>query len=60
MEHLIKCEGNSSVSVSEFDGGVWISIHRVGAYTSTPMTREQAVELRNALTQMMETEDAAQ
>ena len=58
MDHTIKCAESSVVSVAEYDGGVWIAIHRIGAHAGIPLTQEQAVQLRDALTTLIQ--DAAQ
>jgi len=61
MEYQVKGADNSSVSVSHYEGGVWISVMRHCGYTSTHLTKEQAEKLRDALTALTtETEDAAQ
>jgi hypothetical protein len=60
MEHTISCQDHSTVNLSEYDDGVWISVHRTGAHVGVPLTRKQAIELRDALTAAMETENAAQ
>lgn len=51
---------NVSVTVSEYDDGVWISIHRHCAYASASLTRAQAEQLRDAINILLETADAAQ
>jgi CRISPR/Cas system type I-B associated protein Csh2 (Cas7 group RAMP superfamily) len=60
MEYSIKAADSSHVHVTDFEGGVWISIHRQCGYTSTGLTREQAERLRDALIALTETTDAAQ
>ena len=51
---------NVSVTVSEYDDGVWISIHRHCAYASASLTRAQAEQLRDGINILLETADAAQ
>jgi hypothetical protein len=51
---------HSLVSVSGYEGGIWISLHRHCAYTSAHLSKEQAEQLRDALIALTETEDAAQ
>ena len=60
MEYSIRCADHSGVRVSDYDDGVWISIHRQGAHAGIPMTRKQAEELRDAIIDFLETQDAAQ
>jgi hypothetical protein len=50
----------SSVTLSDYDDGMWISIHRHCAYTSTGLTRAQAEQLRDGINILLETADAAQ
>jgi hypothetical protein len=58
MEYHINAADSSSLNVSGYEGGVWISIHRHCGYTSTHLTREQAEQLRDALIALTtETED---
>tara|TARA_R110002126_G_scaffold211963_2_gene358424 strand:- start:231 stop:416 length:186 start_codon:yes stop_codon:yes gene_type:complete len=51
---------NVSVTVSKYDDGVWISIHRHCAYASASLTRAQAEQLRDGINILLETADAAQ
>ena len=60
MEHSVRCANSSAINVSEFEDGVWISIHKIGAHAGIPITRAQALELRDALNTLLETTDAAQ
>jgi hypothetical protein len=48
------------VSVGEFDGGVWLAIHRECAYTSAALTKAQALAVRDALNTILEKQNAAQ
>jgi hypothetical protein len=50
----------SSVTVSEYGGGIWISVHRHCGYASTNLTRAQTEQLRDVLIALTETSDAAQ
>jgi hypothetical protein len=50
----------TSVTVSDHEGGIWISIHRHCGYASTNLTRAQTEQLRDALIALTETEDATQ
>jgi hypothetical protein len=55
MEYHINAADSSSLNVSGYEDGVWISIHRHCGYTSTHLTREQAEQLRDALIALTET-----
>ena len=59
MDTRIETDG-ASVTVSEYDDGVWISVNRHCAYTSTGLTRAQAEQLRDGINTLLETADAAQ
>lgn len=62
MDYSIKAAADhSNINVTSYEDGVWISIHRHCAYTSTHLTKEQAEQLRDALIALtQETQDAAQ
>jgi hypothetical protein len=61
MEYQVRGVEHSLVSVTSYEGGVWISINRHCGYTSTKLSREQAEQLRDALIALTtETADAAQ
>ena len=61
MEYHIPAADYSSINISEYGDGVWISVMRHCGYASTHLTRKQAEELRDALIALTtETADAAQ
>jgi hypothetical protein len=61
MEYHIPAADYSSINVSEYNDGIWISVMRHCGYASTHLTRKQAEQLRDALIALTtETEDAAQ
>jgi hypothetical protein len=61
MEYHIPAADYSSINVTTYEDGVWISVNRHCGYTSTHLTKEQAEELRDALIALTtETADAAQ
>jgi hypothetical protein len=58
MEYHIPAADYSSINISEYGDGVWISVMRHCGYASTHLTRKQAEELRDALIALTtETED---
>jgi hypothetical protein len=58
MEYHINAADSSSLNVSDYEGGVWISIMRHCGYASTHLTRKQVEQLRDALIALtQETED---
>jgi len=58
MDTRIETDG-ASVTVSEYDDGVWISVNRHCAYTSAGLTRAQAIKLRDGINTLLETADVA-
>jgi hypothetical protein len=61
MEYHIPAADYSSINVSTYEKGIWISVMRHCGYASTHLTKEQAKQLRDALIALTtETEDAAQ
>ena len=61
MEYIVRGADHSGVRVSDYEGGIWISLHRHCAYTSAHLSKEQAEQLRDALIALtQETTDAAQ
>jgi hypothetical protein len=59
MDTRIETDG-ASVTVSEYDDGIWISVNRHCAYTSAGLTRAQAIKLRDGINTLLETADATQ
>jgi len=59
MDTRIETDG-ASVTTSEWDDGIWISVHRHCAYASIGLTRAQAIKLRDGINTLLETADAAQ
>lgn len=47
-------EDRNNLSVSEHEGGVWLSLHIRGGHISTTMTKDQAKQLIEALSQLVE------
>jgi hypothetical protein len=58
MDTIIKTDG-ASVTVSEWDDGVWISVNRHCAYTSAGLTRAQAEQLRDGINTLLKTANVA-
>jgi hypothetical protein len=49
----IQTEDYEKINLSDFDDNLWLSLWKVGSHCSTNLTREQVVELRNALNQFL-------
>ena len=53
MEHSIKAENYDRVSLSEHEGGLWLSIWKIGAYASVHLNQQQLQELHKAIGEYM-------
>lgn len=49
----IKTEDYEKINLSDFDDNLWLSLWKVNSHCSTNLTRDQVVELRNALNQFL-------
>jgi len=59
LEFAIKChEGKHTIRVSPTDGGVWLSLFMSGCNAYTTLDKDQAKQLLDALTTIMEAENA--
>ena len=58
MEHSIKTENYDRVALSEHDGGLWLTIWKVGAHASVHLNQEQLREFHKAVGEYIkETQD---
>ena len=48
-ETRIECEQNSTISIDKFDDCVWININVHGGHARAILTREQGLELIDAI-----------
>lgn len=49
MEHNIRTENYDRVALSEHDGGLWLTIWKVGAHASVHLNQEQLREFHKAV-----------
>jgi len=49
MEHSIKTENYDKINLSEYEGGLWLSIWKAGAHCSAHLNQEQLRELHQAI-----------
>lgn len=49
----IKTEDYEKINLSDYEDKLWLSLWKVGSHCSTSLTRDQVVELRNALDQFI-------
>jgi len=55
MEHTIKHNGGENLFLSAWeDGGIWLSVHGRSYHVGTSLSREQAKDMLEALTQLLE------
>ncbi|NDG14019.1 MAG: hypothetical protein EB124_12895 [Betaproteobacteria bacterium] len=58
MEHSIAAESYDRIALSEHDGGLWMTIWKVGAHSSVHLNQEQLRELHQAIGEYIkETQD---
>ena len=49
MEHSIEAESYDRIALSEHEGGLWLSIWKVGAYASVHLNQQQLQKLHKAI-----------
>ena len=49
MEHSIKTENYDKINLSEYEGGLWLSIWKAGAHCSAHLNQEQLREFHKAV-----------
>ena len=49
FETRIELDQLDRLSLSEHENGLWLSVWKVGAYVSAPISRDKVIELRDAL-----------
>jgi len=49
MEHNIAAENYDRIALSEHDGGLWMTIWKVGAHASVHLNQQQLQELHQAI-----------
>jgi len=49
MEHSIKTENYDKINLSEYEGGLWLSIWKAGAHCSAHLNQEQLREFHKAI-----------
>jgi hypothetical protein len=58
MEHNIRTENYDRVALSEHEGGLWLTIWKVGAHASVHLNQEQLREFHKAVGEYLkETQD---
>ena len=45
----IKTEEYESIKLSDYEDNLWLSVWKIGSHCSANLTREQVIELRDAL-----------
>ena len=53
FETRIELDQLDRLSLSEHEDGLWLSVWKVGAYVSAPISRDKVIELRDALNKFL-------
>ena len=49
MKHSIKTENSDNINLSEYEGGLWLSIWKASAHCSAHLNQEQLREFHKAV-----------
>ena len=49
----VRTDDYEKINLSDFEDNLWVSLWKAGSHCSTQLTREQVVELRNALNKFL-------
>ena len=49
----VRTDDYEKINLSDFEDNLWVSLWKVGSHCSTQLTREQVIELRDALNQFL-------
>jgi len=55
----VQTEDYESIKLSDYDDNLWLSVWKIGSHCSVNLTREQVIELRNALNQFLAMNEVA-
>ena len=58
MNVQINLDSYEHVNISDYEDGIWLCIWHTKAHAGVPMTREQAIQLRDELTKYLENQHA--
>ncbi len=55
----VQTEDYESIKLSDYDNNLWLSVWKIGSHCSANLTRDQVIELRNALNQFIAMNEVA-
>jgi hypothetical protein len=55
----VQTEDYESIKLSDYDDNLWLSVWKIGSHCSANLTRDQVIELRNALNQFLAINEVA-
>jgi hypothetical protein len=55
----VQTEDYESIKLSDYDNNLWLSVWKIGSHCSANLTRDQVIELRNALNQFLAMNEVA-
>jgi hypothetical protein len=55
----VQTEDYESIKLSDYDDNLWLSVWKIGSHCSANLTRDQVIELRNALNQFLAMNEVA-
>lgn len=55
----VQTEDYESIKLSDYDDNLWLSVWKIGSHCSVNLTRDQVIELRDALNQFLAINEVA-
>lgn len=55
----VQTEDYESIKLSDYDENLWLSVWKIGSHCSANLTRDQVIELRDALNQFLTMNEVA-
>lgn len=55
----VQTEDYESIKLSDFEANLWLSVWKIGSHCSVNLTRDQVIELRDALNQFLAMNEVA-
>jgi hypothetical protein len=55
----VQTQDYESIKLSDYDDNLWLSVWKIGSHCSENLTRDQVIELRDALNQFLAMHEVA-
>lgn len=55
----VQTEDYESIKLSDYENNLWLSVWKIGSHCSANLTRDQVIELRDALNQFIAMNEVA-